>query len=78
MNSNLVRFQCRLQYALKAFEVHAIDYLLKPYTQERFKMAMSRTSNNIEKLLPLAEKLLINKPIIRIEFGSNFKKLLLR
>jgi two-component system LytT family response regulator len=36
------------KYALKAFEVHAIDYLLKPYTQERFKMAMSRTSNTIE------------------------------
>ncbi|MFV8351795.1 LytR/AlgR family response regulator transcription factor [Flavobacterium sp. XS2P14] len=50
------------KYALKAFEVHAIDYLLKPYTQERFKMAMSRTSNTIEKLLPLAEKLLIDKP----------------
>ncbi|MEX0362162.1 MAG: LytR/AlgR family response regulator transcription factor, partial [Allomuricauda sp.] len=27
------------EYALKAFEVHAIDYLLKPYTKERFKIA---------------------------------------
>lgn len=50
------------KYALKAFEVHAIDYLLKPYTKERFKMAMERTSNNVEKLRPLAENLLINKP----------------
>ena len=24
------------QYALKAFEIHAIDYLLKPFTDERF------------------------------------------
>lgn len=30
------------QYALKAFEVHAIDYLLKPYTKDRFKMAVQK------------------------------------
>lgn len=30
------------QYALKAFEVHAVDYLLKPYTKERFKVAIDR------------------------------------
>lgn len=29
------------QYALKAFEVHAIDYLLKPFTLERFEEALS-------------------------------------
>lgn len=28
------------QYALKAFEVHAIDYLLKPFAPERFKEAL--------------------------------------
>ncbi len=28
------------QYALKAFEVHAIDYLLKPFDRERFKQAL--------------------------------------
>ncbi|MEM6879282.1 MAG: response regulator, partial [Bacteroidota bacterium] len=32
------------QYALKAFEVHAIDYLLKPYTKARFDQAISRIS----------------------------------
>jgi len=30
------------QYALKAFEVHAIDYLLKPFTRERFKEALEQ------------------------------------
>jgi two-component system LytT family response regulator len=30
------------QYALKAFEVHAIDYLLKPFSEERFAEALSR------------------------------------
>jgi two-component system LytT family response regulator len=28
-------------YALKAFEVHAVDYLLKPFDQERFAQALS-------------------------------------
>ena len=30
------------QFALKAFEVHALDYLLKPYTKERFQKAIHR------------------------------------
>ena len=29
------------QYALKAFEVHALDYLLKPYSQQRFDEALA-------------------------------------
>ena len=29
------------QYALKAFEVHAIDYLLKPYPQDRLDLAVA-------------------------------------
>jgi two-component system, LytTR family, response regulator len=50
------------KYALKAFEVHAVDYLLKPYTQERFKLAISRIDTNLEKFKPLAENLFIDKP----------------
>ena len=30
------------QYALRAFEVHAVDYLLKPFSAERFAEAMQR------------------------------------
>lgn len=30
------------QYALKAFDVHALDYLLKPFDRERFRAALSR------------------------------------
>ena len=29
-------------YAIKAFEAHAIDYLLKPFNQERFDKAISK------------------------------------
>jgi two-component system LytT family response regulator len=30
------------QYALQAFDVHALDYLLKPYTRVRFQQAIQR------------------------------------
>ncbi len=50
------------QYALQAFEVHAVDYLLKPYTGERFAQAVQRVLNpegaNIQKIQPLAESLI--------------------
>lgn len=50
------------QYALKAFEVHAVDYLLKPYTKDRFKVAVDRLQANIleNKARPLAESLLMD------------------
>jgi two-component system LytT family response regulator len=32
------------QFALKAFEVHALDYLLKPVSEERFGQALRRAS----------------------------------
>ncbi|MDP5092568.1 MAG: response regulator [Polaribacter sp.] len=37
------------QFALKAFEVHAVDYLLKPYTKERFKKAVEKLATNNQK-----------------------------
>lgn len=30
------------QYAMKAFEVHALDYLLKPFSRERFESALQQ------------------------------------
>jgi two-component system LytT family response regulator len=37
------------QYALKAFEVHALDYLLKPFDEDRFKEALSRARRALEQ-----------------------------
>src|SRR5688500_18949057 len=31
-------------YAIRAFEIHALDYLLKPFDQQRFDKAMSRVN----------------------------------
>ena len=37
------------QYALRAFEVHAIDYLLKPFSEERFVEALARARTRLQK-----------------------------
>ena len=35
------------QYALRAFEIHAVDYLLKPFTRERLSSAVERARKEI-------------------------------
>ena len=35
------------QYAVRAFEVYALDYLLKPFDQERFEKALARAKTQI-------------------------------
>ena len=54
------------QYALEAFEVHAVDYLLKPYTKERFKKAIDKLAagDGSNRVRPLTESLLMDKPSI--------------
>lgn len=37
------------EFALKAFEVHAADYLLKPFSQERFDEALEQAKKKIGK-----------------------------
>ena len=36
-------------YAIRAFEVHALDYLLKPVTAERFRGAFARARAHVER-----------------------------
>jgi two-component system LytT family response regulator len=36
------------QYALRAFEVHAVDYLLKPFNEARFAEALARARGRIQ------------------------------
>jgi two-component system, LytTR family, response regulator len=53
------------QYAVKAFDAHAVDYLLKPFKRERFLESLDRARNTIlahdksgddEKLLSLLRR----------------------
>jgi two-component system, LytTR family, response regulator len=53
------------QYAVRAFEVNALDYLLKPYDQERFEQALERACQQLrsgrsehfnERILSLLEQ----------------------
>jgi two-component system LytT family response regulator len=44
------------QHALRAFEVHAVDYLLKPFGAERFEQALTRAKQRLGgKLPPVSE-----------------------
>src|SRR4051812_11079961 len=52
------------EYAIRAFETHAVDYLLKPFTKERFEKALEKFYNyapvqkkNTEELLKEATDL---------------------
>ncbi|GMQ26938.1 LytTR family DNA-binding domain-containing protein [Algoriphagus sp. oki45] len=61
------------QYALKAFDAQALDYLLKPFSKERFKQAMERVLNQLRYpssdedsgLQSLAEK--SNRLVVRVK-----------
>jgi two-component system, LytTR family, response regulator len=39
-------------YAIKAFEVHAVDYLLKPFGADRFEAALKRAKGRLAGKLP--------------------------
>lgn len=45
------------QYAMRAFDVHAVDYLLKPIGRDRFEAALERAKNRIGEKFPLAHEL---------------------
>src|SRR5436190_19256622 len=48
------------QYAVRAFEVYALDYLLKPFDQERFDKALARAKAHLssDKTDDLSQRIL--------------------
>jgi two-component system LytT family response regulator len=69
------------EYAIKAFENHAVDYLLKPFNQERFDKAINRwrekrtnTSTGItQPLLETASRQPSQNQRIVVKTGSKIK-----
>ena len=56
------------QHALRAFELHAVDYLLKPFSQDRFDAALDRARRLLGQPTPGVEKLLapvISRVLVR-------------
>ena len=41
-------------YAIRAFEVHAVDYLLKPFSSDRFDAALARAKDRLGSKMPPA------------------------
>src|SRR5450830_893280 len=59
------------QYAIKAFEFHALDYMLKPFSQQRFDQALSHARSNLGASGDAVEKIVReaagrNKPVGRV------------
>lgn len=52
------------EFALRAFEASAVDYLLKPFTQDRFNLALKKAQRAVfgqEALVSLGKKLIEEK-----------------
>jgi two-component system LytT family response regulator len=65
------------EFAMKAFDAHAVDYLLKPFSKDRFDKAIQKWLNQHQS--SGATEQLLNSPMkhpeeqnrIAVKFGSN-------
>jgi two-component system LytT family response regulator len=58
------------QYALKAFDVHAIDYLLKPFDRERFQKALGHAREQLAHLRAGAPDARLNALLENLRAGG--------
>lgn len=56
-------------YAVKAFEVHALDYLLKPFDPERFRATLTRARAALDQTEPEGEPGRLAAPLAENEPG---------
>jgi two-component system LytT family response regulator len=45
------------QYAMRAFDAHAVDYLLKPFSPDRFKKALERARQRLGEPVPVKPRI---------------------
>lgn len=72
------------EYAIKAFEAHAVDYLLKPFSKERFNKALKKwkdqrntgAKSNTAALLEGGQKQPEEQSRVVVKNGSNIKIIL--
>lgn len=66
------------EFAIKAFEINAVDYLLKPFSKERFEKAISKhqethTNQGTQKVLETAAQTSFQQNRIVVKDGSKIK-----
>ncbi|HXV59534.1 MAG TPA: LytTR family DNA-binding domain-containing protein [Vicinamibacteria bacterium] len=64
------------QYAIKAFEVNAVDYLLKPVEKSRLKEAVSRAAKKKREGLPIQDQL--ERLLGALERGTRQRRLVVK
>ena len=55
------------EYAIESYELNAIDYLLKPFSYERFLVAINKATNTIETIKNKVNPKLANTIFVRSE-----------
>ncbi|SFL93351.1 Two-component response regulator, SAPR family, consists of REC, wHTH and BTAD domains [Paenibacillus sp. 1_12] len=63
-NIRIVYITAYAQYALEAFELHALDYLLKPVDPIRFSKTLNRIRTYFPAKEPVVEKPAVQEPIV--------------
>jgi two-component system, LytTR family, response regulator len=58
------------KYALRAFDIQAVDYLLKPFSEGRFRQALERAKEQISK----TQQASVADPRLPVHAGANGKK----
>jgi len=67
INSQVIITTAYQEYALKGYELNVTDYLLKPYTFERFVQAVDKVKSDFDKEISLVKNHIFIKTEYRLE-----------